>query len=309
MAFLIIMPGHEADAWVRHIQKLTPGIDLRVWPDAGDPGDIEFVLSWNHPAGDLMRYPNLKCIASMGAGVDHILRDPDLPPAIPITRIVDTAMAASMSEYLVMAALNFIRYSGDYRLEQTEAAWSPRIPRMAGDTPVGIMGMGHLGRSAAAALRAAGFPVAGWRQFAGPVDGVTVFHGSVGRVPFLEKTHLLVNLLPLTGHTRDILNSTTFSHLRPGAYLINAARGEHLVEADLLDAIAVGQLSGACLDVFREEPLPDAHPFWDHPAVTITPHVASLTNPKAVLPRILENHERVLAGQPPLDPIDRQKGY
>jgi glyoxylate/hydroxypyruvate reductase A len=309
MAFLIIMPEHKPDAWVRHLRRLEPGIDLRIWPDTGPPEAIEFVLMWNHPPGALSAFPNLKCIASMGAGVDHILRDADLPSGIPVTRIVDPDMAVSMSAYLVAAALNYIRQCRDYFHLQASGKWAPRIPRRAADTPVGIMGMGHLGRSAAAALRSAAFPVAGWRRSAGDVAGITVFHGDAGRVPFLEQTQILINLLPLTAATRGILNGDTFSHLLPEAYIINAARGEHLVENDLLKAIDAGRLSGACLDVFRAEPLPPEHRFWRHPAITVTPHVASLTNPKSVLPRIVENYRRVMDGLPPHDQINREKGY
>ena len=309
MAFLIIMPDHDPDSWVRHLRSMEPGLDLRIWPNTGATGDIDFVLVWNHPPGVLGDFPHLKCIASMGAGVDHILRDPHLPPDVPVTRIVDPAMAVSMSEYLVTASLEFIQHRKVYFHDQVSGEWAPRIPRRAADTPVGIMGMGHLGRSAARSLRRVGFPVAGWRRSAGDVEGVTVFHGDAARVSFLEQTQILINLLPLTAATRRILNSETFSHLLPDAYVINAARGEHLAEADLLKAIDAGRLAGACLDVFQTEPLPVDHPFRQHPAIIVTPHVASLTNPKSVLPRILENYRRVMEGLAPHDQVDRKKGY
>jgi len=174
---------------------------------------------------------------------------------------------------------------------------------------VGIMGLGHLGSDAARKLHALGFPVSGWSRTPKSIDGVTGFAGEGDLDTFLSGADILICLLPLTSATQGILNCRTLSKLPAGAYLINAARGEHLMEGDLIAALESGHLSGACLDVFREEPLPESHPFWSHPQVTVTPHVASLTYPRDVAPQIVANYHRVRAGQLPWNIVDLKRGY
>ncbi len=309
MAFLIIMPTMKTSSWEKRILASAPGIDLRVWPAAGVREDVEFALAWRHPHGEFRRFPNLKCIASMGAGVDNILSDPDLPAGVPITRIVDATMAGSMSEYVVMSALNYCRNTRFFMEREAEEAWQPVIPKLAEKETIGILGLGQLGLDAARKLVALGFKVAGWRRSDKPLEGIATFIGRDQFVAFLAESRILINMLPLTPETENILNRDTFNHLPQGAYLINVARGRHLVEEDLLEAIASGQLSGACLDVFRTEPLPEKHPFWQQPAITVTPHIASLTNPAAVIPQIMDNYRRVKAGREVLNVVARKRGY
>jgi len=174
---------------------------------------------------------------------------------------------------------------------------------------VGILGLGHLGLDAARKLMTLGFKVAGWRRSDHSVKGIPTYCGPDQFNVFLSQSRILVNLRPLTSATENILNRDTFAQLPRGAYLINVARGRHLVEEDLLEAIETGQLSGACLDVFRTEPLPEKHFFWKHPAIAVTPHIASLTNPDAVIPQIMENYRRILSGQEALNQVDRRRGY
>jgi glyoxylate/hydroxypyruvate reductase A len=245
----------------------------------------------------------------MGAGVDNILSDPDLPAGVPITRIVDVSMARSMSEYVVMSVLNYCRNTRFFKDRETEEVWQPIISRLAEKETIGILGLGQLGLDAARKLMALGFKVAGWRRSDLLLEGISTFCGRDQFAAFLAESRILINMLPLTPETENILNRDTFGHLPQGAYLINVARGEHLVEADLLAAIASGQLSGACLDVFRTEPLPEKHPFWKQPAITVTPHIASLTNPAAVIPQIMENYRRVKVGQAVLNRVDCNRGY
>lgn len=309
MAMLFMAPGLKAASWVKHLRMQDPDLDLRVWPDAGPPEAIEFVLCWKHPLGEFRNYPNLKCIASLGFGVDHILRDPGLPPGVPVVRLVDEAMIRAMSEYVVAAVLNHTRRFNLFRQDQCQKLWKPRLPLHAPEVHVGIMGLGALGRDAAAKLRLLGFPVAGWSRTPKQIEGIGCFAGAERLDEFLSQTDILVCLLPLTPATRGILDRRVFSRLPAGAYLINAARGDHLVEEDLLAAIDNGHLSGACLDVFRTEPLPESHPFWGHPRIVVTPHSASHTYPAAVAPQIIENYRRVRAGQTPLNAIDFEKGY
>jgi glyoxylate/hydroxypyruvate reductase A len=309
MALLIIAPDINVNAWVKHLGMLDPGIDIRIWPQVGVADDITFALCWYHPPGEFKKYKNLKCIASLGAGVDHILRDPDLPAGIPITRVVEHCMAQSMSEYVVLAVLNYCRQFDSFRADQFQKKWQPRIPLLAADMQIGIMGLGQLGKDAAKKLGYLGFPVSGWSQTPKDIEGVTCFAGDEALDDFLSQTRILICMLPLTPKTKGILNHKTFAKLPAGAYVINTARGQHLVEKDLLAALDSGQLDGACLDVFEVEPLPEDHPFWNHPKIIVTPHISSITYPRDVAPQIIENYQRTETGNPLLHVVDVDRGY
>jgi glyoxylate/hydroxypyruvate reductase A len=309
MSMLFLAPELDTHPWVEHLRRQDPGLDLRIWPDVGPPEEVLFVLSWKHPLGIMKRFPQLKCIASLGFGVDHVLRDPDLPAGVPVTRIVDAGMVDAMSTYVLAAVLDHTRQFDLYRGDQALKTWTPRVPKHPRDVRVGIMGLGHLGADAARKLHALGFPVSGWSRTPKSIDGVVGFTGDSGLDDFLSIADILICLLPLTPATEGILNRRTLSKLPAGAYLINAARGEHLLEEDLISTLESGHLSGACLDVFREEPLPESHPFWSHPRVTMTPHVASLTYPRDVAPQIVANYHRVRTGQPPWNVVDLKRGY
>ena len=309
MALLIIAPEIKATSWIKHLIALEARIDIRVWPDVGNPDEIEFVLCWNHPSGELTKYKNLRCIASLGAGVDHLTHDPKLPDGVPVTRIVEHSMAQSMSEYVVLSALNFCRRFDAYRSDQDQRHWQPRRPRLAADTPIGIMGLGQLGSDAAQKLSYLGFTVLGWSRTLKNIDGVQCFAGEDGLENFLSRSQILICMLPLTPSTKGILNRKTFSQLPDGAYVINVARGQHLVENDLIEALDSDRLAGACLDVFDVEPLPASHPFWSHPKIKVTPHISSITFPKAVAPQIIENYRRAKTGRPLQNVVDLKRGY
>jgi glyoxylate/hydroxypyruvate reductase A len=309
MALMIIAPDIKVTSWVKHLDRLDPGIDIRVWPEVGDADDITFAFCWNHPPGEFKKYKNLKCIASLGAGVDHILRDPDLPAGVPITRVVEHCMAQSMSEYAVWAVLNYCRQFDLFRTDQSQKKWRPRIPLLAADTRIGIMGLGQLGKDTAKKLSYLGFPVTGWSRAPKDIPGVRCLAGDEALDDFLSQSRILICLLPLTPKTIGILNKSTFDRLPAGAYVINIARGQHLIEKDLLAALDSGQLDGACLDVFEVEPLPETHPFWSHPKIIVTPHISSITYPKAVAPQIIENYQRSRTGEPLLYVVDVERGY
>ena len=309
MAMLVITEEMKPASWVKHIHKLAPEIEVRIWPETGDMADIRMVLVWKHPRGVLNRFPNLACIASLGVGVDHVLNDEKLPAGIPITRIVEPSMAQSMSEYITLAVLSHCRHFDRYRQDQLDKCWQPRVPLLADKIRIGIMGMGQLGSHAANQLSQFGFAIAGWSRTAKHMAMVDGYNGEDGLVPFLNRADILICTLPLTPATDGILNRNVFNHLPEGAYLINVGRGQHLVEQDLMDALDAGRLSGACLDVFREEPLPDSHPFWLHPKIKITPHISSLTHPAAVAPQLVENYRRLEAGQRLVNVVDRKRGY
>ncbi|MCG8614747.1 MAG: glyoxylate/hydroxypyruvate reductase A [Desulfobacterales bacterium] len=314
MAVTIICPNWDLNPWITVLndQARKLGIndlDLRVWPDDGPGEDVEMALTWAHPPGVLKAYPNLQCISSMGAGVDHLLSDPDLPEGVPVVRLVDTHLIRDMAEYVLLAVLSHFRQLDIYQADQSRKRWQPRPPMDKADCPVGIMGLGQLGTAAALRLTKEGFPVAGWRNTEGGLPGVTTFHGQKQLPDFLSRCRVLICLLPLTSATRHILNLDHFAHLPSGAYLINVGRGGHLKEEDLIPAMDKGLLSGACLDVFETEPLPGSHPFWAHPRIRITPHVSSQTDPASVAPQILENLERLRNGKALANPVNLEKGY
>ena len=307
MALLLLMPNRDTSRLIAHIRSKMPDIDLRVWPETGNESDISFVVTWNHPSGELGRFPCLKAISSFGAGVDHILRDPALPKNIPIARIIDENLIHDLTEYVIAVILSDKRYLDDYRAKQQDKSWSP-LP-MFREKSVGIMGLGRIGGSIAAAFARMDFVVYGWDIAPKKIADVHFFEGNEELSEFLRKVDYLVCCLALTPKTKDILNKKLFGRLKRGAYIINVGRGDHLVEEDLLQAIDEGHLSGACLDVFRTEPLPPDHPFWSHPKITVTPHIAALTDPESAAEQIVNNYKRVKEGKEPLNTIDIEFGF
>lgn len=297
------------DFWVRELTQRVPDLDVRVWPDVGPPEDIEYALVWKPEPGDLKRYPNLKVILSMGAGVDHILADPELPRDIPMTRIVDTNMTENMRDYVLTHILKYHRRQPEYDAQQAERVWRELDQPSAAERRVGILGLGELGGAVAAALKFLGFTVAGWSRGPKSIAGVECFHGADGLEQLLGGTEILVCLLPLTAETRGIINARTLAALPRGASLINAARGGHVVKADLIAALDSGHIAGATLDVFDVEPLPEDDPLWAHPKVTITPHIAAITDPLSAAAQVAENILRHRRGDSLINLVDTRRGY
>ncbi|MSP81802.1 MAG: glyoxylate/hydroxypyruvate reductase A [Alphaproteobacteria bacterium] len=310
MALIYVSSWSDGDLWRKALVPLLPGEELRVWPDTGDVTEIDCALAWRPPFGSLAKLPNLKLIANLGAGVDYLMQDPDLPRGVPIVRLVDPLMTEQMTEYVVLAVMTGLRRLRDYLDLQREGTWVEieRDVHPPSQRTVGILGMGELGRDAARKLKAIGYRVQGWSRSPKRIRGIPCAHGRERMVDFVGACDALVCLLPLTPETTGILNRDLFGAMKPGAYLVNAARGGHLVDADLLAALESGHLSGAFLDVFHTEPLPAGHPFWTHPKVTVTPHIAALTLP-AMIGGIVDNYRRMQAGQPLLNVIDLAQGY
>jgi len=308
MALMFLSPDDPAEAWREALLAAIPELDFRIWPEVGDPAEIDVALVWQPPPGELARYPNLHAILSLGAGIDGLLAQPGLPD-VPIARMVDPSLTRTMTEYVLLATLRHHRQLDRFEREQRAARWSFALPPQAVDRRVGVMGLGVLGSAAAASLAAHGFSVAGWTREAKQLAGIEGFAGRAGLAAFLARTDILVCLLPLTRDTAGILNAATFAGLPRGAYLINVARGAHLIEPDLIEALDSGQLEGATLDVFREEPLPPDNPLWRHPNVLITPHVASYASPRTAAEGVAENVRRARAGRPLLHQVDRDRGY
>ena len=309
MTLLFLSAVDSAARWSAELAKHLPELDVRIWPEIGDPAEIEAALVWSPPHGLLAKFPNLKLIASLGAGVDHLFSDPSLPPEVPVVRLVDPHMTVAMSEYVLLQALRLHRQDPLYRQQQREGVWRPHGQPNAEARRIGIMGLGALGADAALRLKVVGFDVAGWSRSGKRIPGILCLHGTDGLSELLARSEILICLLPLTPETEGILDARLFSALPRGASVVNCARGAHLVEEDLLAALESGQLSAAVLDVFREEPLPPDHPFWRHPRVVVTPHVAAATHPATAAPIVAENLRRHRDGRALLNKVDRTRRY
>ena len=306
MSFLIISPNRDPKAWVKALHEAAPELELEVYPEVKDPDKVEFALSWRHPQGIFKNYPNLKVISSMGAGIDHILQDEEIPEHIEITRIIDEQLAEDMAVFVLSLVLEQVR---NLSFHHCSKEWKPVKYQRPKNLQIGIMGMGVLGTAVTKKLKQNGFKLAGWSSSEKDISGVETFFGEDQLPGFLSRSDFLVCLLPLTSETENILNKTLFQKLPKGAYIINVARGNHLVEQDLLEMVENGHLSGASLDVFRREPLPNEHPFWKHEKIKITPHVASVTHPSSVAPQLIENYIRMKNGKNPRHLVNRQKQY
>ncbi len=309
MALLFRSSVDSAARWKGELARLMPSLEVRVWPQIGDPAAIAYALVWRPEPGLLAGLPNLKLILSLGAGVDHILVDPQLPGAVPIVRLVDPYLTAAMSEYVVLQVLRLHRRDLDYRAQQQAGVWRELPQKNAHERPVGILGFGEIGQDAARKLADLGFRVSGWGRRERTVAGFATFAGVEGLARLLARSEILVCLLPLTSETQGILNARTLALLPRGAALVNAGRGGHLVEADLIPALDQGRLSAAALDVFQQEPLPPEHPFWRHPRILVTPHIAGTTNPGTAAAIVLDTIRRFEEGRPLLNEVDRTQGY
>ena len=309
MAILFKSTAVSRARWQPHLTAAWPQREMRYWPETGDKAAIDYALVWHPEPGLLASLPNLRMIISLGAGVDHILRDPELPPDVPILRLVDPYMTQAMSEYVVLQVLRLHRRDFNYRAQQAAAEWREHPQKNAPERTVGILGFGQLGQDAARKLKALGFDVAGWSRSGRAVEGFTTFGGAEGLAALLARSEILVCLLPMTPETENILDASLFARLPRGAAIINAGRGRHLAEEDLLAALDSKQISAAVLDVFREEPLPAAHPFWRHSRIIVTPHVAAETHPPTAAAIIAQAIDDFEAGRPVANLIDRTQGY
>jgi len=307
--FMSKAPGNT-EAYVPLLKGQLPDQDIRVWPDAvGNPTDIEYAVIGAPEQGVLGKLPNLKAVLSLWAGVDSLLADPTFPRHLPLARMVDPLLAVDMTHFAIHWVLHFHRGLHRYAAFQRKAEWRPILYPEASARRIGVMGLGVLGADAATKLAGLGFAVAGWDAVAKPLDGVETFVGADGLTAFLNRTEILIVLLPLTPETRGLICARTLSALPEGAYLISLARGGHVVETDLLAALDTGRLAGALLDAFSEEPLPADHAFWRHPKVIVTPHVASKTTPRTAAAEIATDIRRLLAGQMPRHLVDVERGY
>ena len=314
-AILLAITGLDPKPWYDRFRLLAPQRDVRLWGARAndDAAAVSYACVWQPPPRLLAGFPHLRAIFSLGAGVDHVTRDPHLPP-VPIVRIVDPDLTMRMSEYVALHVLMHHRRQRLYDAQQRQRVWHEHDQPPASAVAVGVMGLGVLGCDAAAVLRRLGFRVAGWSRTPKELPGVESFHGAEGLDAFLRRTEILVCLLPATPATAGILNLELFRRLARdgaagGAYLINVGRGALQVDADIVAALDEGSLAGATLDVFPTEPLPATSPLWIHPKVTVTPHSAAASDPDALVANILRQIERFEAGLPLEHVIDRDAGY
>lgn len=314
MTLLVALGSGDPDPWVKQFRVLLPDRPIVKLGDNYDPSAVEFSMTWYHPAGSLAHLPNLKAVFSLGAGVDHLFRDPHLPD-VAIARVVDPDLTNRMSEYVMLHTLSILRQMRRYRSQQSIKNWSDDdFQPAATDVRVGIMGLGVLGSDAARKLKLMGFNVAGWSRSAKSLDGIQCFSGDAELSDFLARTDILIVLLPLTDETRGIINKKLLKGLaRDGRVaapsLINAGRGHLQIETELLECLDDGTLHEAVLDVFQTEPLPETSRLWAHPRVTITPHNASVSDPIAIANAIAAQIRRVEKGEALLNTVSHKKGY
>ncbi|GLK82859.1 2-hydroxyacid dehydrogenase [Ancylobacter defluvii] len=291
------------------IRAALPDEDIREWPEAGNPDDIDICIVFRMPPGFLKPFRNLKLMSATGAGIDHYLLDPDFPRGIRMVRVVDHDFAARMADYVLAWTLFHHRDLAHFLAAQARHDWAYKIMRSASDVRVGVMGLGQMGRLAAERLAAIGYDTAAWSRSPHEVPSVTCFHGAGGLDDFLGRTEILVNLLPLTHETRGILGAATFARMPAGGVVISAARGGHLVEADLVAALQAGTLRAATIDAFPTEPLPADSPLWEVPNLYVTPHCSSTASLQTIVDTFTGNVRRFRDGQPLLNEVDTIAGY
>jgi glyoxylate/hydroxypyruvate reductase A len=309
MVLLYRSSSDSAALWLAELRKHIPELEMRIFPELGNPKDIDAALVWKPQPGLLASLPNLKMIASLGAGVDHLLEDATLPRHVPIVRLIDPYMTEAMSEYVLTQVLRLHRQDFAYRAQQRERVWRELPQLNASERRVGVLGLGELGSDAARKLAVLGFKVAGWSRRERRSPGIESFHGPEGLIALARRSEILVCLLPLTRETTGILDGPLFAAMPRGAAIVNAARGRHLVDADLLVALESGQLSAAVLDVFVEEPLPTEHPFWRHEKIIVTPHAAAATHAPTAAAGVAENLRRLADGRQLINIVDLAHGY
>ncbi len=296
----------KPEPWLEGLRAALPQADVSLW-QAGAP-QADYGVVWSPPQQFFDEQPGLKAVFNTGAGVDALLKL-RVAAHTQIVRLDDAGMSVQMAEYVCHAVIRHFREFGAYEADTRAGQWSFRKPRSRADFPVGVLGLGVLGERVARSLAQFDFPVHGWSQSARQIAGVRCWHGTDQRDDFLRQCKVLVCLLPLTPQTENLLSQRTLGLLRPGGYLINVARGAHVVDADLLALLDSGHLAGATLDVFRQEPLPAAHAFWKHPKITVTPHTSARTLRDESIAQIARKITAVHSGQSVAGTVDRDRGY
>jgi glyoxylate/hydroxypyruvate reductase A len=307
----VFASAHDADPdrWIEPLQRLVPDIEICNWIPGGPSIGAELAIVWGPPDDIFVREPALRVVFNLGAGVDALFKLPGLKPEVPIFRLEDAGMAVQMAEYAAYALVRASRSFQQYESLQRERRWQPLPDIQRRQWPVGVLGMGVMGARVAQTLASLEYPVAGWSRSGKDLPHIEKFAGTQELPAFLARTRVLINALPLTDETRGILNRDTLEQLLPGGHLINMGRGEHLIEEDLIPLLDSGHMHGATLDVFCEEPLPESHPFWRHPHITITPHVSAASLRDETITQVAEKINRFLRGEAVTGLVPRERGY
>ena len=309
MKILFVAGDPKPERWTVPIQEQLPDAEIFVWDPEGPAVDADYAIVWQPPEALFERETHLKAAFNLGAGIDGLLKVANLPKNLTIVRLEDAGMSVQMAEYVLHQLLEASRGMETYREQQRQGVWKIHRPMKRSEWPVGVMGLGHIGKRVARTLAALDYRVSGWARGEHSLEGVSTHAGPDQLAGFLKSTRVLVNTLPLTDETRDIINYDLLSQLQPGAVLINVGRGEHLVEDDLLRALDEGILRKASLDVFRKEPLPEDHPFWQREDITITPHISARTLRDATLEQITGKIRDHAQGRPITGVVDTERGY
>lgn len=308
MALLYKADPARAPHWQTLFAEHAPDIEWRAWPDIGNPEEVEYLAAWQAPDDLTQLLPNLKVLFALSAGVDQLDLS-RLPADLPVVRLLDPGITRGMCEYATWAVLSLHRDMLRYREQQAARRWQAHLLQPAENRRVGVMGLGTQAQQILATLAPVGFALSGWARSVHEIEGVDCFAGQAQLSAFLGQCDILLCVLPLTEQTEGILDRNLFALLPRGAGLVNMGRGGHLVEGDLLEALESGQLGGAILDVLQVEPAAADHPFWGHPQVVLTPHVAAMTQPASAFGVLLENIRRFERGERMVGQIDRNRGY
>jgi glyoxylate/hydroxypyruvate reductase A len=309
MSILLIFENKNPEPWKKTLEAKLPNITIEIYPDVTDVATVDFVICWKPKKNILKQFPNIKIIQSVGASIDHITNSQIINKNEIITRIIDKKLSDDMWEFLVTIVLMQLKNNNTYMQQQKSKKWKQHDYQSINNTTICILGLGNIGGHVAQKFSQLGFKVKGWSNSRKDISKVDSFCGKDELHTSISNSNFLINLLPLTDETRDILNKNTLQKLEPNAFLINVGRGEHLIETDLIELLDSSLLSGAFLDVFRQEPLPRNHPFWKHPKIHITPHVASLTNIENTTNQIVDNYYRFLNHEKLLNTVSLKKGY
>ncbi|MDC9719292.1 MAG: glyoxylate/hydroxypyruvate reductase A [Gammaproteobacteria bacterium] len=306
-----LFTGSESNTlWLTEFEHQFPQLNIQPWNQVVDFDAVEYGIVWQPSSAYFERFPNLKAVFNLGAGVDAILSNPTVPAHVQIIRIEDGGMAQQMNQYFSYFLLHYYRDMDLYQQQQQQQShWQVQSVKSPNNFRVGILGLGQLGSQLAIHLQSYGFNIAGWSLSKKHLDGVATYAGDEQLGAFLQRTDALCCLLPLTPVTQDILNHHHLSQLPAGAVVINGARGGHLVAADLLQLLNNGHLRGAVLDAFEQEPLDTKHAFWQHPKILLTPHCAAQSEYDTCVQQIGHKLEAILSNQPVTGLINRHKGY
>ena len=308
MSVVLIFNQKPSEEWQLKLSELLPDTKVEVYPNVENVDKVDFVATWKPHVGYVNEFPNLKVVQSVGAGIDHLLHT-DIPDHIKVTRIVDPALKQDMFEHVLACIMASMKNLLKYQQYQIENKWKPLSYKSITDTTVAILGLGEIGMLVADKLIALGFKVKGWSNSKKIKEGLESFAGNNELDDAISNTDFIINILPLTDQTKEILNTELFNKCTPNSVLINVGRGDHLIEEDLEKAIANGQIAEAYLDVFSTEPLPENHSFWSNKNIFVTPHIASITNANTALQQVADNYVNMQNNVALLNEVSLKRGY